>query len=173
MSATIKLRRGSAADWTLANPILLAGEIGLETDTGKFKIGSGFHVWTALPYYLNEPTTTALIHTLIDAAVLTGVPGPKGDKGDPGDTGPKGDTGATGPKGDTGNTGATGSVGSTGATGPKGDKGDTGDAGAKGDKGDQGNPGTNGTSYTGPPLTASVIEPVSPAIGDLWVDLSA
>jgi hypothetical protein len=30
-----------AADWTENNPILLTGEIGYESDTGKFKIGDG------------------------------------------------------------------------------------------------------------------------------------
>jgi hypothetical protein len=47
---TILLRRGTAAQWTAANPTLAQGEIGLETDTGKIKIGNGSAVWTALGY---------------------------------------------------------------------------------------------------------------------------
>lgn len=41
MTTRIKLRRDTAANWLLANPILAAGEPGLETDTGKIKYGDG------------------------------------------------------------------------------------------------------------------------------------
>jgi hypothetical protein len=46
----IQLRRGSALTWISANPILSAGEVGHETDTGKYKIGDGITVWTSLSY---------------------------------------------------------------------------------------------------------------------------
>ena len=46
-------RRGTASQWTTANPVLAAGEIGFETDTNKFKIGDGSSAWTALPYFTN------------------------------------------------------------------------------------------------------------------------
>jgi len=46
----IKLRRGTAAAWTSANPILDAGEPGLETDTGRIKLGDGSTAWTSLGY---------------------------------------------------------------------------------------------------------------------------
>ena len=46
----IKLRRGTAAEWTSANPVLAAGEVGLETDTYKTKYGNGATAWTSLPY---------------------------------------------------------------------------------------------------------------------------
>jgi hypothetical protein len=46
----IQLRRGTAAQWTSANPTLSAGEAGVETDTGKFKIGNGSQNWGALKY---------------------------------------------------------------------------------------------------------------------------
>lgn len=46
----IKLRRGTAAAWTSANPTLAAGEVGLETDTYKTKYGDGTTAWTSLPY---------------------------------------------------------------------------------------------------------------------------
>jgi hypothetical protein len=42
----IQLRRDTAANWTSTNPTLAAGEIGFETDTGKFKIGTGALAWT-------------------------------------------------------------------------------------------------------------------------------
>lgn len=50
MSTIIQLRRDSAADWTSTNPILAQGEMGLETDTGKVKIGDGTTAWASLTY---------------------------------------------------------------------------------------------------------------------------
>lgn len=41
----IQMRRGTAASWNTANPVLDAGEFGYETDTGKFKIGDGTTKW--------------------------------------------------------------------------------------------------------------------------------
>ena len=52
MATKIQLRRGTAAQWAAADPILAEGEIGLELDTGKRKIGDGVRSWTALPYDL-------------------------------------------------------------------------------------------------------------------------
>jgi hypothetical protein len=46
----IQLRRDTAADWTAANPVLAAGEMGLETDTNSYKIGNGTTAWATLPY---------------------------------------------------------------------------------------------------------------------------
>ena len=43
-------RKDTAAGWTAANPILLLGEIGYETDTKKFKIGDGTTNWNSLDY---------------------------------------------------------------------------------------------------------------------------
>ena len=48
--ALIQIRRGTAASWTSENPTLEAGEFGLETDTGKTKIGNGSTAWTSLSY---------------------------------------------------------------------------------------------------------------------------
>jgi hypothetical protein len=50
LTALQKQRRDTAANWTSANPTLLAGELGYESDTGKFKIGDGSTAWTALAY---------------------------------------------------------------------------------------------------------------------------
>ena len=46
----MQVRRGTASSWTSTNPTLAAGELGFETDTGKFKIGTGSSTWTALSY---------------------------------------------------------------------------------------------------------------------------
>ena len=51
MSTIIQYRRDTAANWTSANPTLLAGEVGYETDTAKLKVGDGSTAWTALAYY--------------------------------------------------------------------------------------------------------------------------
>lgn len=44
----IQIRRGTAAQWSSANPILASGEFGYETDTGKFKIGDGTTAWNSI-----------------------------------------------------------------------------------------------------------------------------
>jgi hypothetical protein len=44
----IQFRRGTAAQWSSTNPVLSAGELGYETDTGNFKIGNGSTAWNAL-----------------------------------------------------------------------------------------------------------------------------
>lgn len=50
MAQQIQLRRGTAAQWSLANPILAEGELGVETDTDQFKVGDGVSVWASLGY---------------------------------------------------------------------------------------------------------------------------
>jgi hypothetical protein len=46
----IQVRRGTASQWTSANPTLASGEWGFETDTNKTKIGDGSTAWTSLAY---------------------------------------------------------------------------------------------------------------------------
>jgi len=50
MATRIQLRRGTAARWTAVNPILADGEVGIETDTRKFKFGNGVTRWIGLEY---------------------------------------------------------------------------------------------------------------------------
>jgi hypothetical protein len=50
MAVQIQIRRGTAANWTSANPTLAEGELGYETDTGKLKAGDGSTAWTSLDY---------------------------------------------------------------------------------------------------------------------------
>ena len=49
-TALMQQRRDTAANWTSANPTLLAGEIGIESDTNKIKLGTGSTSWTSLGY---------------------------------------------------------------------------------------------------------------------------
>lgn len=56
MASVILLRRGTAAEWTEADPVLSPGEPGYETDTGLHKIGDGGTAWRDLPYFLDQPS---------------------------------------------------------------------------------------------------------------------
>lgn len=125
MTSRLQNRRDLAANWTSNNPTLAAGEIGLETDTAKYKMGDGSTAWNSLAY-----------------AYTAGAAGA---------TGPTGPTGATGPTGVTGITGPTGPVGATGPTGPSGATGPTGATGPSGATGAGGVEAVNaqtGTTYT-------------------------
>jgi len=53
MATRMQQRRGTASQWTTADPILAAGEIGFESDTGQFKIGDGTNHWADLSYFKN------------------------------------------------------------------------------------------------------------------------
>lgn len=50
LNTRIVLRNDLAAAWASANPKLMAGEIGIEKDTGLMKIGDGEHQWNDLEY---------------------------------------------------------------------------------------------------------------------------
>jgi len=73
MSSKILLRRGTAAEWSSANPILGTGELGIETDTLKIKIGNGSSTWSQLSSYANVTPAqlTSQINSLISAAPST------------------------------------------------------------------------------------------------------
>lgn len=47
-------RNDVKSNWMLRNPILKLGEIGLETDTHKIKIGDGYTRWNNLNYIVVE-----------------------------------------------------------------------------------------------------------------------
>ncbi len=46
----IQNRRGTADEWTAANPTLANGELGFESNTRRFKIGNGATPWNGLTY---------------------------------------------------------------------------------------------------------------------------
>ena len=74
----IQARRGTAATWTSTNPTLAAGETGYETDTGKFKIGTGSTAWASLGYFNQDPVTTKgdlFTFTTTDARLAVGSDG--------------------------------------------------------------------------------------------------
>ena len=67
LKTRIALRNDLAANWTSNNPILLSGELGIETDTGYFKIGDGGHNWNDLTYANKFEATPVAAHYEVEA----------------------------------------------------------------------------------------------------------
>ena len=131
MTETIPVRvqhkRMSASDWASSSLILLDGELGVESDTGKVKVGNGRDRFSALQYLM----------------------GPKGDRGERGETGPRGADGVMrfealtseqreSLRGPQGNTGPAGPAGPRGPEGPRGPQGLPGPQGLRGERGERG-----------------------------------
>lgn len=76
MARRIQLRGDTAAAWETVNPVLASRELGVETDSGLFKIGDDVTHWADLSY-ANEPTgvtadaVLGLITTATDALGVT------------------------------------------------------------------------------------------------------
>jgi hypothetical protein len=98
MTFTFQLRRGTAAQWAVKNPVLRPGEPGIQIDSNPpiLKVGNGFDAWSEL-------------------SGVQGAPGPEGDPG------PQGLQGDPGPEGDQGPQGLQGLQGTQGPEGPLGD----------------------------------------------------
>lgn len=45
-----QVRRGTASEWSSANPVLAEGEIGYVTDQNRLKVGDGVTSWSSLDY---------------------------------------------------------------------------------------------------------------------------
>ena len=71
MAVQIQMRRDTASNWTSSNPTLADGEWGLETDTAKFKIGTGSAVWTALGYSSLPSNVLSLAGGAMTGAITT------------------------------------------------------------------------------------------------------
>lgn len=67
---TLQFRRGTSGEWQVQNPILAEGEMGVELDTKRYKLGDGIRPWNSLVY--GGPKGDA---------------GPRGLKGEPGPMG--------------------------------------------------------------------------------------
>ena len=70
MADRIQLRRDTAANWTSVNPVLTQGELGIETDTRKLKVGDGSTAWTGLGYLID--TGDYLVHNDVDDTPVNG-----------------------------------------------------------------------------------------------------
>ena len=55
-------KRGLASRWASTNPVLLAGELGVETDTNLMKIGNGTDPWNDLAYVKTDTGQIAYTH---------------------------------------------------------------------------------------------------------------
>ena len=67
----IQVRRGTAAQWTSANPTLAAGEWGFESDTNKVKIGNDSTAWTSLSYQGAGTVTSITAGTGLSGGTIT------------------------------------------------------------------------------------------------------
>lgn len=65
MADIIQFRRGTAATATSNNVTLADGEVGIETDTLKIKIGDGVTAWNSLAYYKNPESEDAFTTSLV------------------------------------------------------------------------------------------------------------
>jgi len=55
LAVKIQIRRGTQQEWESANPVLMQGELGFETDTYQWKIGNGSDNWLNLAYAVGYP----------------------------------------------------------------------------------------------------------------------
>lgn len=69
LKTRILLRNDVATAWSTANPVLMKGEIGIETDTNKFKIGDGVKAWSALSYVGTQVKITGTGKVITGASV--------------------------------------------------------------------------------------------------------
>lgn len=56
----MQIRRGTTNEWSVANPVLAAGELGYDTDQNKFKIGDGSTAWNSLAFATGPAGATGL-----------------------------------------------------------------------------------------------------------------
>ena len=71
---TIKIKRGTSVSWAATNPLLSAGEPGVEIDTGQMKVGDGTTYWNDLPY-------TGAANIVLDEHINDDLPHPVYDDG--------------------------------------------------------------------------------------------
>lgn len=142
MATRMQQRRGTIAEWTAANPVLLDGEIGFETDTHFIRVGDGVTAFLDLIRYVGPQGPQGPQGAVGPQGTLgaQGPQGPQGAMGARGDTGPQG---STGPAGATGLAGSSGPQGPTGPPGGTGPQGPAGPAGVQGIQGPAGNPGAS------------------------------
>jgi len=76
MSVSIRIRRGTTAQWNASTNVLAAGEIGLDTSLSKLKVGNGSSLWQSLPYLSVAPaellnlTQSYIADTVMDGTGL-------------------------------------------------------------------------------------------------------
>lgn len=79
MAQQIQFRRGTGAEWASANPILAQGEIGVDLDVNRFKVGTGLTSWNYLDYtavfdvVVQSPTAPIVYPTFANNSGTTSV----------------------------------------------------------------------------------------------------
>lgn len=77
MATRFNLLRKAAATWTSDATVLTLGQVGIETDTRRYKVGNGVTAWASLPYKLAPGNivacgvTTVTDNTAISCALIT------------------------------------------------------------------------------------------------------
>ena len=72
MGKVLQFLRRTAAHWTAKNPTLASDEAGLETDTGKLKIGDGRQAWAELGYFTAGGGASTFLHLADTPASFSG-----------------------------------------------------------------------------------------------------
>ena len=79
MAQQIQFRRGTGAEWASANPILAQGEIGVDLDVNRFKVGTGLTSWNYLNYTavfdvaIQSPTAPIVYPTFANAPGVSAI----------------------------------------------------------------------------------------------------
>ena len=68
IKARLEVRSGTLAQWTAANPVLLEGEVGYETDTRRLRVGDGVTAFLSLHFL--ESRTEPVGPELVPAGVI-------------------------------------------------------------------------------------------------------
>lgn len=68
VGATIQLRRNTWPQWVENNPILRPGEQGLETDTGRIRVGDGLTRFVDLDFYMPSAEVVAKVEEALSNA---------------------------------------------------------------------------------------------------------
>ena len=58
VTARISFRKGTTAEWSASDPILMEAEPSVDTTVNKFKIGDGESRWSQLSYIQNMASTS-------------------------------------------------------------------------------------------------------------------
>lgn len=72
LNVKFSLRNDTKQNWQTGNPVLLRGEIGVESDTTKFKFGDGVTAWNSLKYANNPVVISNVAPTANDSGYEIG-----------------------------------------------------------------------------------------------------
>ncbi|MBR2182963.1 MAG: hypothetical protein IJ858_06025 [Acidaminococcaceae bacterium] len=72
ITGQVQIRNDTAQNWAVENPVLLPGELGLETDTGNGKFGDGETTWNSLKYAFRRNNTRSIEYIVGTQTATTG-----------------------------------------------------------------------------------------------------